>query len=115
MINHVTVIGLLHELATTNHVIDVILYDKMADHPLMSGGSKAKIASPFVPAASIFCGTHGTVTGITSFEGRLSNHVARLVLAVTVNVYVTPFVSHATVIGLHAPVTVIFHGDDFTI
>ncbi len=114
MINPVTVIGEVDDVATTNQVIDVILYHSIADHQLVNGGSKSNTASPFVPAASIFCGTPGTVTGTTLFEGALNTHVVTEVCATTVNVYVTPFVKPSTVIGLSVHVAMIFHGDDLT-
>ncbi|MNE86470.1 hypothetical protein D3C80_1835730 [compost metagenome] len=48
--------------------------------------------------------------GVTAFEASEATLLPALLTACTVNVYVTPLDSPVTVIGLPAPVTVIFPG-----
>ncbi len=115
LINHVTVIGLVDDEATINHVIDLILYDNISDHPLVNGASNSNIASPLVPAASMFCGTHGTVTGVTLFDGALETPVHNAVLAVTTKAYDTQLVRPSIKIGLDRPVNAISPDVDVTI
>jgi hypothetical protein len=53
--------------------------------------------------------------GLTELEALEATDVPLAFVAVTVNVYAVPFVSPETVIGLDAPVSVMFPGDDVTV
>ncbi len=69
------------------------------------------IACQLLHVPNKLVGAFGVLIGVTLFEPLLRSHVHAPFTAATLNVYVTPFVSHVIVIGLPFQVTRIFPGD----
>jgi hypothetical protein len=74
--------------------------------PLSAGGVNVIVAWPFPAVAVPMVGALGTVAGTTEFVVAEAVLVPNALLAVTVNVYVVPFVSPVTTIGEAPPVAV---------
>jgi hypothetical protein len=87
-------------------VFDVAVYVVIAEPPLLPGGVKVIVAEPLPAVAVPIVGAPGTVDGTTELlvpEGVL---VPAELVAVTVNVYVVPFVRPVTTSGDAPPVAV---------
>ena len=65
--------------------------------PLLAGAMKLTEAEAFSTTATTLVGAPGTVAGVTALDGLLAGPVPTLLVAVTVKVYVVPFVSPVTV------------------
>ena len=72
----------------------------------MEGALNVTVAVVFDAVATTFVGGPGVVDGITALEADDETLVPTEFLAVTVNVYETPFVNPVTVIGELAEVEV---------
>jgi hypothetical protein len=71
----------------------------IGEPPLLDGAAKVTVAWPLLAVAVPIVGAPGTVAGIIEFEVEEDMLVPALFVAVTVNVYVTPFVKPVIVIG----------------
>ena len=69
-----------------------------------SSGWRLTVASPFPLTAVTLVGAFGTVAGVTELLVADAVLVPIVFIAVTVNVYVVPFVSPVTIIGELPPV-----------
>ena len=78
----------------------------MAEPPLLAGGVKVIVASPFPRTALTPVGAPGTVAGVTELLVAEAALVPYELVAVTVKVYVTPLVKPVMVIGDEPPVAV---------
>jgi hypothetical protein len=78
----------------------------MADPPLLTGGVKVIVAEALFLVAVPIIGASGTVAGVTEFEALEAVLVPMAFVAVTVNVYVVPFVRPVTTSGDAPPVAV---------
>ena len=91
------------------------MYDVIAEPPLDPGALNVIVASPFPRVAVPIVGAPGVVAGVTELLVPEETLVPCAFVAVTVNVYVVPFVKPVTVIGDEPPVAVIPPGDDVTV
>ena len=73
------------------------------------------MADPSPAMAEAIVGAPGEPTGVVGADAADDGPVPALFIAVTVNVYETPFVSPVTWIGLAPPVAVIAAGFDVTV
>jgi hypothetical protein len=78
----------------------------MVDPPLFTGGVKVIVASPLPRTAVTLVGAPGVVAGIIEVLGEEAFPVPTAFVAVTVKVYVVPFVRPVMVIGEEPPVAV---------
>ena len=78
----------------------------IVDPPLLTGGVKLMVAWPFPATAVTPVGAPGVVAGTTELLGLELELVPFAFVAVTVKVYVVPFVRPVTVIGDEPPVAV---------
>ena len=74
--------------------------------PSVSGAEKEMVAWALPATAEVEVGASGTVIGVAGFDATDDELIPTSLVAVTVNVYVSPFVSPVTVIGLPVPVAV---------
>jgi len=86
---------------------------------LLEGAAHVRTACPFPEAAARFCGAVGVVIGVADTAGEDAGPVPTLFVAVTVAVYVVPFVRFEIVIGPDVPVKIetpfVFAGDIVTV
>jgi hypothetical protein len=87
----------------------------MAEPPLFIGGEKMMVASPFPAEALPMVGALGTVAGTIELLVPEAALVPTALVAVTVKVYVVPFVKPVTVKGEAPPVAVKPPGLDVTV
>jgi hypothetical protein len=87
----------------------------MAEPPSDAGAVQynSTLVSPIVAAR--FVGAPGTVAGVTALDADDAEPVPTALVAVTVNVYETPFVRPVMVIGEDPPVAVIPPGLEVTV
>jgi hypothetical protein len=78
----------------------------IADPPLFTGGVKVIVASPLPRTAVTLVGAPGVVAGVIELLVGDEEPVPFAFVAVTVKVYVVPFVRPVTVIGESVPVAV---------
>jgi hypothetical protein len=84
--------------------------------PVLAGGVKLTVALPLPPVAATLVGVPGAVIGgVTADEAPDDVPAPTALVAVTVNVYATPFVNPVTVIGEDGPLAVIPLGEDVTV
>ena len=93
------VIGDEPPVAVNPPVLDVTVYEVMADPPLLAGALKVTVAWPFPATALTPVGAPGTVAGTTELLVPEDVLVPTEFVAVTVNVYVVPFVRPVTTSG----------------
>ena len=101
--------------ATNPPVLEVTAYEVIADPPSELGGVNVIVASPLPRVAVPIVGASGTVAGTTEFDVAEEILVPFAFVAVTVNVYVVPFVRPVIVIGELPPVAVKPPGLDVTV
>jgi hypothetical protein len=93
----------------------------IAEPPFEPGALKVTVAWAFPGVAVTAVGAPGMVAplggadGVAAFDGAEAGPVPTAFVAVTVNVYLTPFVKPVTVNGLAAPVAVSPPGDAVTV
>ena len=104
LVKPVTVIGDEPPVALKPPVFEVTVYEVIADPPLLAGALNVIVACPFPAVAVPIVGAPGTVAGTTALLVFDEILVPTLFVAVTVNVYVVPFVNPVTVIGDDPPV-----------
>jgi len=80
-------------------MFEVTVYEVMALPPLEPGAENVIVASPFPRVAVPIVGAPGTVDGTTELLVPEEILVPNSFVAVTVNVYVVPFVKPVTIIG----------------
>jgi hypothetical protein len=102
----VIVIGEEPPVAVNPPTFDVTVYEVIVEPPFDEGAVNEIVASPFPRTAVIPVGASGVVAGVTEFEVAETELVPTAFVAVTVNVYVVPFVSPVIVIGELPPVAV---------
>ncbi len=95
--------------------LEVIVYEVIADPPFETGALKVTVTCPLPWVAVPMIGASGTVAGTTELEVADPALSPSAFVAVTVKVYVTPFVNPVTVIGEVPPVAVIPPGEDVTV
>ena len=83
--------------------------------PLNVGGVKLTEILPLPATTAPIVGAFGTVAGVTELESDEAAPVPTALVAVTVNVYATPFVRLVTVNGLATPLIVPPAGLDVTV
>jgi hypothetical protein len=115
LVNPVTVIGDDPPVAVNPPGLDVTVYEVIAEPPLLTGGVKATIACPSPRVAVPIVGASGTVGGTTELLVEEAILVPIAFVAVTVNVYVVPFVNPVTVIGDEPPVPINPPGFEVTV
>src|SRR5579859_6107627 len=81
----------------------------MARPPLLAGAAQVSEACPLPGAAFTFCGAPGTVAGTMLLE--FAPVPPSLLLAVTVKVYVVPFVKPVMVVGDAGTLTGVIGGE----
>jgi hypothetical protein len=87
-------------------VLDVTVYDVIAEPPVLAGAVNVTVALPFPYTAETFVGEPGVVAGVTALDAVEDALVPIALVAVTVNVYAVPFVRPVIVIGDDPPVAV---------
>ncbi len=75
----------------------------IAAPPFVAGAVNVTEAAPLPGVAVPMVGVPGTVDGMTVFDAADAGPVPIAFVAVTLQVYVLPFVNDATTIGLEAP------------
>jgi hypothetical protein len=75
----------------------------MVAPPVLEGAVKLTVALPLAVVAAPIVGAPGEVAAVTLLEAAELGPVPTLLVAVTVKMYVVPFVSPLTVRGLLAP------------
>ena len=95
----VIVIGDEPPVALKPPVFDVTVYVVIADPPFETGAVNEIVASPFPRTAVTPVGAPGTVTGVTEFVAVDAELVPTAFVAVTVKLYVVPFVRPVTITG----------------
>ncbi len=80
-------------------VFEVTVYVVIAEPPFETGGVKVTVAWPLPDTALIDVGAPGTVTGMTPLLADDAVLVPTAFVAVTVKLYVVPFVSPVIMIG----------------
>jgi hypothetical protein len=114
-VSPVTVIGLDAPVAVMLPGLEVTVYEVIGLPPFEAGGVKLTVAC-WLPAVAVTAvGAPGTVAGVTLFDAADAGPVPIALVAVTVKVYVVPFVKPVTVIGLDAPVAVMLPGLEVTV
>jgi hypothetical protein len=98
------VIGDVVPVAVNPPTEDVTVYSVIADPPLLAGAVNVIVAWPFPAVVTTLVGAFGVVAGITELLVLEAVLVPTLFVAVTVNVYVIPFVKPVIVIGEEEPV-----------
>ena len=86
--------------------LEVTVYEVIAEPPFETGGVKVIVACPLPAVAVPIVGASGVLAGTTEFETDEAVLVPIAFVAVTVNVYVVPFVNPVIVIGEDPPVAV---------
>jgi hypothetical protein len=86
--------------------LEVTVYEVIADPPFETGAENETVASPSPRTAVTLVGASGVVAGVTELLATEAVLVPTALVAVTVNVYVVPFVNPKTVIGDEPPVAV---------
>jgi hypothetical protein len=99
----VTVIGDEPPVAVNPPVFELTVYNVIPEPPLLAGALKETVAWPFPGVAVTPVGAPGTVAGTTELLVPEEVLVPTELLAVTVNVYVVPFVSPVTTSGEPPP------------
>ena len=94
---------------------DVTVYEVIAEPPLDTGAENVIVASPFPRVAVPIVGASGVVAGTTELLVPEETLVPCALVAVTVNVYVVPFVKPVTVSGDEPPVAVNPPGEEVTV
>jgi hypothetical protein len=115
LVKPVIVIGESLPLAVIPPVLEVTVYPVIADPPVDAGAVNVTVASPFPRTAETLVGAPGTVAGTTELLVPEETLVPLGLVAVTVNVYVVPFVSPVIVIGEEPPVAVMPPGLEVTV
>jgi hypothetical protein len=87
-------------------VFDVTVYPVIAEPPLLTGGVKVTVAWPLPATALMLVGDPGALSGVTELLADEGVLVPIAFVAVTVNVYVVPFVRPVTTSGDAPPVAV---------
>ena len=108
----VTTIGDVPPVAVNPPVLDVTVYEVIAEPPFEDGAENVIVASPLPRVAVPIVGASGTVAGTTELVVAEAILVPFEFVAVTVKVYVTPFVRPVTVRGELPPLAV--HRGDAT-
>ena len=104
LVNPVTISGLVAPVADRPPGVESTVYWLMGWPPSEAGAVKVTVACP-VPAVAVpIVGAPGIVAGITTLEGFDGKPVPLEFLAVTVNLYATPYVIDTPFVG---PVTTI--------
>ena len=85
--------------------VAVTVYEITGAPPSLAGGVKTTDATVFPAVATTPVGGPGATAGITGTDDTDGTEVAASLLAVTANVYESPFVRPVTEIGLEDPVT----------
>ena len=80
--------------------VDVAVYTVIVLPPFDAGAVKATLAVVLPAVANPIVGALGTPTGVTLLDANDAGPVPTELVAVTVKVYVVPFESPVTVIGL---------------
>jgi hypothetical protein len=111
----VTVIGELPPVPVNPPGLEVTVYEVIAEPPFDPGAENVIVASPLPRVAVPIDGAPGTVSGTTELLVAEAMPVPTSFVAVTVNVYVVPFVSPVITIGELPPVAVIPPGEDVTV
>ena len=93
-------------VAVNPPVFEVTVYDVIAEPPLLPGALNVIVAWPFPAVAFTLVGAFGTVAGTTELLVPDGVLVPAPFVAVTVNVYVVPFVRPVIVIGDDPPLAV---------
>ena len=78
----------------------------IAEPPFETGAVKVTVASPLPRTAVTLVGAPGVVAGVTALLADEAEPVPTAFVAVTVKVYVVPFVRPVMVIGDEPPVAV---------
>jgi hypothetical protein len=99
----VTVIGDALPVPVKPPGLEVTVYEVIAEPPLNTGGVNVIVAWPLPLVAVPIVGASGTVAGVTELLALEADPVPTALVAVTVNVYATPFVKPVTVNGEPAP------------
>jgi hypothetical protein len=115
LVKPVTVIGEKPPVPVKPPGLDVTVYEVIAVPPLLIGGVNVTVASPLPAVAVPIVGASGTVAGTIGLLGAEAILVPIMFVAVTVNVYVVPFVKPVTVKGETPPVAVNPPGLDVTV
>ncbi len=95
----VTVIGEEPPVAVNPPTFDATVYVVIAEPPFETGGVNVIVASPFEATALTPVGVPGAVTGTTEFVALDAVLVPIAFVAVTVKLYVVPFVRPVTTTG----------------
>jgi hypothetical protein len=95
--------------------LEVTVYEVIALPPFEAGGVKLTVACALPAVAVPIVGAPGTVAGVTLLDAADAGPVPIALVAVTVKVYVVPFVKPVTVIGLDAPVAMMLPGLEVTV
>jgi hypothetical protein len=105
-VNPVTVMGEEVPVALKPPVFEVTVYRVIDEPPFDTGAVNEIVACPLPLVADTPVGAFGTVDGVTELLVPDEALVPFAFVAVTVNVYVVPFVKPVTVIGVDPPVPV---------
>jgi hypothetical protein len=100
----VIVSGEVPPVALNPPILDVTVYEIIGEPPFDTGAVNEIVASPLPLVAVPIVGASGTVAGVTELLVLDEILVPNAFVAVTVNVYVVPFVKPVTVIGEDPPV-----------
>jgi hypothetical protein len=85
----------------------VAVYEVMAEPPVLAGAENETTSVVFPAVTETFCGTLGTVAGVTELLATDALESPTPFVALTVKVYEVPLVRPVTVIGLADPDCVI--------
>jgi hypothetical protein len=105
-VNPVTTIGEEVPLAVNPPVFEVTVYRVIDEPPFDTGAVNEIVACPFPETAVTLVGASGTVDGTTELLVLDAILVPFVFVAVTVKVYVVPFVRPVIVIGVDPPFAV---------
>ena len=95
----VTISGDEPPVAVNPPGLDVTVYEVILDPPLFPGAEKVIVAWPLPRVAVPIVGASGVVAGVTALDALDALLVPAAFVAVTVNVYVVPFVRPVMTIG----------------
>jgi hypothetical protein len=105
-VSPVTVIGDDPPVPVNPPGLEVTVYEVIDEPPLLPGAEKMIVASPLPRVAVPIVGASGTVAGTIELLDADADPVPTALVAVTVNVYVVPFVRPVTISGDEPPVAV---------
>jgi hypothetical protein len=105
LVRPIIVIGEVPPVAVKPPVFEETVYEVIGEPPLFTGGVNEMVACPFPATAVTPVGAPGVVAGVTGAVALDGVLVPFAFVAVTVNVYVVPFVRPVRVSGEPLPVT----------